>query len=92
MGAKAELRKREVKNVTLGDAALLYLPLALAQLGGAKGVRSVILGPFGGVRLDPANVFNASQALDIAAHTARPDRVPPSMPEPGSPPKAYVRS
>jgi hypothetical protein len=73
MGAKAELRKRDVKNVTLGDAALVYVPVALAQIGGARGVRSVVVGPFGGVRLDPANVFNASQAFDAAARAARPD-------------------
>lgn len=73
IAAKAELRKRDVKNVTLGDAALLYIPIALAQIGGARGTRNTAIGPIGGVRLDPSNVFNASQALDAAARAARPE-------------------
>jgi hypothetical protein len=73
MAAKAELRKRDVKNVTLGDPALLYVPLALAQIGGPRAVRSLVLGPFDEVRLDPSNVFHASRALDAAARMAQPD-------------------
>jgi hypothetical protein len=73
LAAKAELRRRDVKNVTLGDATLLYVPIALAQLAGARGARTIVVGPLGGLRLEPSNVFNAAQALDAAARAARPE-------------------
>jgi hypothetical protein len=66
LGAKAFLRTRDMKNITLGDATLVYVPIALAQVG----ARGFAVSPMGAVPHDPSHVMARVTALDAAARAA----------------------
>lgn len=68
--AKGVLRSRDLRNVTLGEPRLVYLPIALVRYDSPRGSRSIALGPTGPIAIDPAALVARSNALREACGRA----------------------
>jgi hypothetical protein len=68
--AKQVLGQRGHRNVVLGEARLVYLPVARITLLGPRGSRAIALSPAGPLPLDPGQAGKRIQALREAASRA----------------------